>query len=98
MQAVLVPIRFGVYFPEADVQTQFGGRALAALTSFEQAVRGEALPGTAPRPPRGTRSGSPRSASPTPAAAACSRTSTWPSPPGAAPRSSASTGPARPPW
>ncbi|MEU8003732.1 ABC transporter ATP-binding protein [Catellatospora sp. NPDC049111] len=50
VQAVLVPIRFGVYFPEADVQTQFGGRALAALTNFEHAVRGAALPGTAPAP------------------------------------------------
>ncbi|GAA1387203.1 ABC transporter ATP-binding protein [Catellatospora chokoriensis] len=50
VQAVLVPIRFGVYFPEADVQTQFGGRALAALTGFEQAARGEPLPGTAPAP------------------------------------------------
>ncbi|MEV0459414.1 ABC transporter ATP-binding protein/permease, partial [Catellatospora methionotrophica] len=50
VQAVLIPIRFGVYFPEADVQTQFGGRALAALTGFEQAVRGEALPGGAAAP------------------------------------------------
>ncbi|BCJ74744.1 multidrug ABC transporter permease [Catellatospora sp. IY07-71] len=50
VQAVLVPIRFGVYFPEADVQTQFGGRAYAALTGFEAAVRGERLPGTAPAP------------------------------------------------
>lgn len=47
VQAVLVPIRFGVYFPEADVQTQFGGRAYAALTRFEAATSGEALPGTA---------------------------------------------------
>lgn len=50
VQAVLVPIRFGVYFPEADVQTQFGGRAYAALTRFEDAVRGDRLPGAAPAP------------------------------------------------
>ncbi|GHJ47881.1 multidrug ABC transporter permease [Catellatospora sp. TT07R-123] len=51
VQAVLIPVRFGVYFPEADVQTQFGGRAYAALVRFEQACADTAPPpGTEPAP------------------------------------------------
>ncbi len=37
-QAVLIPIRFGVYFPESDVQTQFGVQAYRALTDLESRV------------------------------------------------------------
>ncbi|MEQ4299863.1 ABC transporter ATP-binding protein [Plantactinospora sp. B6F1] len=37
-QAVLIPIRFGVFFPESDVQTQFGVQAYRALTELEARV------------------------------------------------------------
>lgn len=36
VQAVLVPMRFGVYFPECDVQTQFGLQSFDALERFER--------------------------------------------------------------
>ncbi len=36
VQALLVPIRFGVYFPECDSQTQFGWHAYRALLDFER--------------------------------------------------------------
>ncbi|MFJ6610139.1 ABC transporter ATP-binding protein [Streptomyces sp. NPDC091289] len=43
LQTVLVPMRFGVYFPESDTQTQFGLQAFHALRDFEQ----HALPAAA---------------------------------------------------
>ena len=43
LQTVLVPMRFGVYFPESDAQTQFGLQAHHALRDFER----HALPGAA---------------------------------------------------
>jgi ATP-binding cassette subfamily B protein len=56
VQAVLIPVRFGVHFPEADVQTQYGMLAYDALTGFEQAAAdgqatqsGERTTPTAPR-------------------------------------------------
>ncbi|MDQ8042038.1 ABC transporter ATP-binding protein [Cellulosimicrobium sp. XJ-DQ-B-000] len=36
LQAVLIPMRFGVYFPECDVQTQFGLQSFDALARFEE--------------------------------------------------------------
>jgi ATP-binding cassette subfamily B protein len=43
IQAVLIPVRFGVFFPESDVQTQYGMQAHDALTTFERTVaRGHA--------------------------------------------------------
>ncbi|MFJ9517198.1 ATP-binding cassette domain-containing protein [Kitasatospora sp. NPDC101801] len=36
MQTVLVPMRFGVYFPDSDAQTQFGLQAFHALRDFER--------------------------------------------------------------
>jgi ATP-binding cassette, subfamily B, bacterial len=38
VQSVLIPARFGVYFPECDVQTQYGMSAMNALTAFEKRV------------------------------------------------------------
>jgi ATP-binding cassette subfamily B protein len=35
LQAVLIPMRFGVHFPECDVQTQYGILSLQALEKFE---------------------------------------------------------------
>lgn len=35
LQAVLIPMRFGVYFPESDVQTQYGLAAYDSLVRFE---------------------------------------------------------------
>ncbi|MCB7134976.1 ABC transporter ATP-binding protein/permease [Cellulosimicrobium marinum] len=35
LQAVLVPMRFGAYFPECDVETQFGLQSFDALQRFE---------------------------------------------------------------
>jgi ATP-binding cassette subfamily B protein len=45
LQAVLIPIRFGVYFPECDSATQFGWNAYAALLDFEASAKAEALQG-----------------------------------------------------
>ncbi|WP_313662760.1 ABC transporter ATP-binding protein [Cellulosimicrobium cellulans] len=39
IQAVLIPLRFGVYFPECDVRTQFGLLSFEALERFEQRLR-----------------------------------------------------------
>ncbi|MFB7947453.1 ABC transporter ATP-binding protein [Kitasatospora phosalacinea] len=36
VQCVLVPMRFGVYFPESDVQTQYGMQSYQALRNFER--------------------------------------------------------------
>ncbi|GAA0936827.1 ABC transporter ATP-binding protein [Nonomuraea longicatena] len=38
IQAALVPIRFGVYFPESDVKTQVGLQAYRAMSAFESAA------------------------------------------------------------
>lgn len=35
IQAIVIPVRFGVYFPESDVQTQYGLQGYRALTDFE---------------------------------------------------------------
>jgi ATP-binding cassette subfamily B protein len=42
LQAILIALRFGVYFPEADAQTQDGMRALDSMLAIERAA--------APRP------------------------------------------------
>jgi ATP-binding cassette subfamily B protein len=42
IQAVLVPMRFGVYFPESDTQTQFGVQAYHSMLEFEEATAGPA--------------------------------------------------------
>ena len=36
VQAVYVPMRFGVFFPEADVQTQYGMQAYETITDLER--------------------------------------------------------------
>ncbi|MFJ3881027.1 ABC transporter ATP-binding protein [Streptomyces sp. NPDC090077] len=46
LQAVLILMRFGVYFPEADVQTQYGLIALESMRAFRDGAR--ALPALAP--------------------------------------------------
>ncbi|MFB6890558.1 ABC transporter ATP-binding protein [Kitasatospora sp. NPDC056327] len=54
VQCLLVPLRFGVYFPESDVQTQYGLLAHRALTDFEEQAGHEPRP-EHPRPvPRQT--------------------------------------------
>ena len=50
VQSILIPVRFGVYFPECDVQTQYGMQAFEALCQFEQ-LAAEARPLEA-APPR----------------------------------------------
>lgn len=49
LQAVLIPMRFGVYFPECDVQTQYGLHSFEALERFEElvSVAQSAVPGEA---------------------------------------------------
>ncbi|MFB6887860.1 ABC transporter ATP-binding protein [Kitasatospora sp. NPDC056327] len=42
LQAVLIPMRFGVYFPESDTKTQFGVQAYHALLEFEELTAGPA--------------------------------------------------------
>jgi ATP-binding cassette subfamily B protein len=44
LQAILVPLRFGVFFPEADVQTQYGMQAYDSMLAIERAVTAR-LPG-----------------------------------------------------
>lgn len=39
IQAILIPMRFGVFFPESDVQTQYGLQAYDAIRSFEKAAQ-----------------------------------------------------------
>jgi ATP-binding cassette, subfamily B, bacterial len=38
LQAILITLRFGVYFPEADAQTQDGMRALESMLEIERAA------------------------------------------------------------
>ncbi|MFJ2779759.1 ATP-binding cassette domain-containing protein [Kitasatospora sp. NPDC087315] len=52
VQCLLVPLRFGVYFPESDVQTQYGMLAYRALTDFEAQTGHEARPERARPVPR----------------------------------------------
>ncbi|MGW4695009.1 ABC transporter ATP-binding protein [Kitasatospora cineracea] len=47
LQAVLVPMRFGVFFPESDMQTLYGLTAEDALRTLEQRPATEALPADA---------------------------------------------------
>ncbi|WP_229402107.1 ABC transporter ATP-binding protein [Micromonospora okii] len=47
LQGILIPMRFGVYFPECDVQTQFGLHSFEALERFER--RADAARPTAAR-------------------------------------------------
>ncbi len=42
LQSVLAPMRFGVYFPEADVQTQYGMQSYHSLREFERLAAGHA--------------------------------------------------------
>ncbi|GIH19564.1 multidrug ABC transporter permease [Rugosimonospora africana] len=42
VQAILVPLRFGVYFPEADAQTQDGMHAYGSILAIEQAAARQA--------------------------------------------------------
>ncbi|MER5310625.1 ABC transporter ATP-binding protein [Streptomyces sp. NPDC002773] len=53
LQSVLVPMRFGVYFPEADVQTQYGMQSYQSLQEFERlaADRAEGDPRLGPAAP-----------------------------------------------
>ena len=44
LQAVLVPMRFGVYFPESDMQTLYGLAAYDALVQLEQVAAVQAPP------------------------------------------------------
>jgi ATP-binding cassette subfamily B protein len=44
IQAALIPVRFGVYFAESDMQTQYGLQGYDALTEFER------LAGLGPHP------------------------------------------------
>ncbi|MFJ2648059.1 ABC transporter ATP-binding protein [Streptomyces sp. NPDC087420] len=46
LQAVLILMRFGVYFPESDVQTQYGLIALDSMRAFRDGAR--SLPALAP--------------------------------------------------
>ncbi|MFC4587286.1 ABC transporter ATP-binding protein [Sphaerisporangium corydalis] len=39
LQAALVAVRFGTFFPESDVQTQYGLNAYEALETFEEVAR-----------------------------------------------------------
>jgi ATP-binding cassette, subfamily B, bacterial len=53
LQAILIPMRFATYFPECDVQTQFGAQAYRTLLDFEAlAAAPAATSGAEPGPPR----------------------------------------------
>lgn len=51
IQAILIPLRFGVFYPESDVQTQYGMTAYDTITRIEQrcATR-EVQPARVPEP------------------------------------------------
>ncbi|WNF30707.1 ABC transporter ATP-binding protein [Streptomyces sp. C11-1] len=52
LQAVLIPMRFGVYFPECDVQTLYGMQSYDSLTAFtRRAAEEAAIPRAASGPP-----------------------------------------------
>jgi len=42
IQAILIPLRFGVFFPEADVQTQYGMLAHDSILDIERTAAAEA--------------------------------------------------------
>ncbi|WP_431727099.1 ABC transporter ATP-binding protein [Verrucosispora sp. TAA-831] len=42
VQAALIPIRFGVHFPESDVPTQYGLQSYEAMTDFARSSRSRA--------------------------------------------------------
>jgi ATP-binding cassette, subfamily B, bacterial len=42
IQAILIPLRFGVFFPEADVQTQYGMLAHDSIQQIERAAAAQA--------------------------------------------------------
>lgn len=42
IQTILIPMRFGVFFPESDVQTQYGMQAQDAMNAFAEAASGTA--------------------------------------------------------
>jgi ATP-binding cassette subfamily B protein len=44
IQAILIPMRFGVFFPESDLQTQHGATAYEAITTFERRCAAAASP------------------------------------------------------
>jgi ATP-binding cassette subfamily B protein len=51
IQAITIPIRFGVFFPESDVQTQYGMYAYETIVGLERRFAAAAAPtgqGTAP--------------------------------------------------
>jgi ATP-binding cassette subfamily B protein len=51
IQAILIPLRFGVFFPEADVQTQYGMLAHDSIREIERAAAvGARLLPAGPRP------------------------------------------------
>lgn len=51
VQAIIIPLRFGVFFPEADVQTQYGMLANDAILQIEgAAAEGAGLPRPGGRP------------------------------------------------
>ncbi len=53
VQAVLIPLRFGVFFPECDTQTQFGWLTYQALLDLERTTATRPMPGQRPAtPPR----------------------------------------------
>ena len=53
IQAILIPLRFGVFFPEADVQTQYGMLAHDSVLDIERTAAAEAsLLRTGQRPAR----------------------------------------------
>jgi ATP-binding cassette, subfamily B, bacterial len=43
MQAIGIPLRFGVYFPEADARTQYGMQAHDAMVEIERAAAARAV-------------------------------------------------------
>lgn len=48
LQAILIPLRFGAYFPEADMKTQFGLFSFTALRRFEEKIDAAVAPAPAP--------------------------------------------------
>ncbi|MFI9326090.1 ABC transporter ATP-binding protein [Kitasatospora sp. NPDC052868] len=50
LQTALVPMRFGVYFPDSDAQTQFGLQAFHALRDFERQTGSATARSAAPVP------------------------------------------------
>jgi ATP-binding cassette, subfamily B, bacterial len=53
VQALLIPLRFGVHFPECDVQTQYGLQSQLQIEAYRDLVLGPVLP-HGPTPPAAT--------------------------------------------